>query len=365
MDEEIWILGGTGRTGRAIAAELVARDLRPVLVGRDEARLRQAAEQTGAAGVRQAGSVAAMAEAIRRGRPAVVINTVGPFATTAAPIAGAALPHGHYLDLANDPAAVQAVLDLDDDATAAGRTLLTGAGFGVTATESVVVRLCQDRPNPVRVRVDMLPSLEIEAGPLGESLAATMLDGLPGLPGGGRYQGRRYRNGRLAPAPIGGEPMTFTLPDGTEATAALLPLGELTAAQRASGAPDVVSASGEAPHGALVRVAMPLAGALLSIGPVRAFAKRRLAAVRLKPRPRPRPYSWGHARLEWADGTVRDGWLRVGDASAYTAAVPAEATRRLLAGEGRPGAWTPAALFGPTLATACGATYLTPDNTPL
>jgi hypothetical protein len=91
---------------------------------------------------------------------------------------------------------------------------------------------------------------------------------------------------------------------------------------------------------------------------VRNFAKSRLAQVKLKARPRPRPYSWGHARVEWGDGTVQEGWLRVGDAQAFTGAVPAEAARRLLAGEGRPGAFTPAALFGPALALACGGQYV-------
>jgi hypothetical protein len=35
-----------------------------------------------------------------------------------------------------------------------------------------------------------------------------------------------------------------------------------------------------------------------------------------------------------------------------------EVARRLLAGEGKPGAHTPAALFGPSLAQACGGAYL-------
>jgi hypothetical protein len=36
----------------------------------------------------------------------------------------------------------------------------------------------------------------------------------------------------------------------------------------------------------------------------------------------------------------------------------AEIARRLLAGDGRPGAYTPAALFGATLAESCGGEYL-------
>jgi hypothetical protein len=127
----------------------------------------------------------------------------------------------------------------------------------------------------------------------------------------------------------------------------------------------VVAASSEAPSSPVVRAILPLATALLASATVRAFAKRRLARVKLKGRERPREHSWGHARLQWADGTTREGWLRVGEAQAFTGQVPAEVVRRLLAGEGRPGAHTPAALFGPSLAEACGGTYLTDADSDL
>ena len=355
---EVWILGGTGRSGRAIAAELAGTGVAPVLVGRNAARLKEAAARAGAERTVVADSVEAMAAEIRRQRPAVVINTVGPFTATAATIAGACLPAGHYLDLANDLAAVSAVLGLHEQAAAAGRTMVSGAGFGVTATESVVVRLCEQRPGPVRVRVDMVPSLAMEEGPLGDALAGTIVDGIPGVEGGRRYQGRRFQDGRLVPARIGGEPMRLTLPDGTVVTTGSLPLGELLAAQRASGAPSVVAASSEAPTSPVVRAVLPLATALLENASLRAFAKRRLAQVELKARERPRAHSWGHAHLTWADGSVREGWLRIGDAQVFTNAVPAEITRRLLAGAVRSGAYTPAALFGSTLAESCGGEYL-------
>jgi Trk K+ transport system NAD-binding subunit len=50
MGTEVWILGGAGRTGRAIAAELLSKGLAPVLVGRDRTRLARAAAEAGAAG---------------------------------------------------------------------------------------------------------------------------------------------------------------------------------------------------------------------------------------------------------------------------------------------------------------------------
>ncbi|PRX99628.1 hypothetical protein [Allonocardiopsis opalescens] len=361
MEDEIWILGGTGRSGRAIAAELAARGRPPVLVGRNAERLAAEAARSGGGRTIAVDSLPAMATEITRQGPAVVINTVGPFAATALPIIRACLPASHYIDLANDVGSVAATLAGHDQAAAAGRTVVTAAGFGATAAESIVLRLRADRPDAAKVRVDVVPSFGVEKGVMGEALAASILDGLPGVEGGRRYQGRRIENGRLVPARIGADAAPLTLPDGTRVTTAGWPSGELLAAQRASGAPSVIAASSELPTSPLTRALMPVAMSLLEITPIRAFATRRLAEVSFEARERPREFSWAHALLEWPDGTRRAGWLRVGDAQAYTGAVPAEVAVRLAAGGAPAGAHTPAVLFGPGLAEACGGTYIVGD----
>ncbi len=153
---------------------------------------------------------------------------------------------------------------------------------------------------------------------------------------------------------LAGDVAHLTLPDGTTATTAGWPSGELIAAQRASGAPFVISASSEMPTHPAVRVVLPVAVALLSSARLRALATRRLARVKIAPRERPRTHSWGHAQVHWADGSIREGWLRTGDASTFTATAAALIATRLAAGEGRPGAATPAAAFGADIATDAG-----------
>ena len=68
-------------------------------------------------------------------------------------------------------------------------------------------------------------------------------------------------------------------------------------------------------------------------------------------------FSWTHARVEWASGKTREGWLRMGDAMVFTTAVVAQVAGRLAANDGRPGAYTPGALFGPDLAIHVGAQF--------
>ncbi|MGW3964376.1 hypothetical protein ACWED2_31490 [Amycolatopsis sp. NPDC005003] len=332
---EIWVLGASGRTGRAITAELERRDVPVVLVGRNRERL----EATGAKYV-LADGVAAIAAEIRRQRPAVVINTIGEYAATAETIARACLPGGHYVDMAADPVAVRRLLDLHDDALAGGSTFVTGAGFGVLATEAVVAKLCEGRDTPSRVEVDALASVATEGGVVGVALAASIVDAL------------------TAVSARGAKPRTLVLPDGETAKVAGVDSGELIAARRASGAADVTVFSGLAPTAPVVRALLPLLARVVSIPAVRRFAVRRLAAVRTKPAPRPRTHTWGHAVVTWPGGTTREGWLRADEAMDFTAAVVAETAARLARGEGKPGAHTPASALGADLAEAAGGTFL-------
>nr|BFF21667.1 hypothetical protein GCM10025730_51880 [Promicromonospora thailandica] len=164
--------------------------------------------------------------------------------------------------------------------------------------------------------------------------------------------------GRLVRRRLGSDSYPLTLPDGETVTTVGVPSGELYAAQVASGAPDVVAASTLVPSARVVRALLPVAGALLGVPALRRLAVSWLARVEGEARPRPREHTWGHAVLTWSDGTVREGWLRAGDAMDFTAAVAARAAERLLRGEAAPGAWTPTAALGPELAVEAGATLI-------
>jgi short subunit dehydrogenase-like uncharacterized protein len=350
---EVWVLGATGRTGRAVAARLAADGVPPVLVGRSRERLRRVGAVLGLAEepkVVVAGTSEAIAAEVARQRPAVVVNALGDYARNALPIVRACLPGGHYVDLAADLPAMLQLAGLHQEAQDAGSTLVTGAGFGVMGTQAVVAKLGEGRPAPSRVHVDAVPSVAGEAGRLGEALAASLVDVVT-------TGGRRYVGGRLVRRRLGSDTYPLTLPDGDTVTSVGIPSGELYAAQVVSGAPDVIAASTLVPPAPVVRALLPVVGALLRVPALRRLAISRLARVEGEARPGPREHTWGHAVVTWPDGTVREGWLRAGDAMDFTAAVAAGVVERLVRGEGKPGAWTPAAAFGPELAVEAGATF--------
>ena len=353
--DEVWIVGATGRIGRGVTTRLAARGLTVVPVGRSRDRLAAAGAEAGLPGgskVVVAASAERIAEEIVRQRPRVVVNTMGAFSATAPVIARACMTNGgHYVDQANDMVAVEGLLALHDEAARAGSTLVTGAGFGALATEAVVAKLCLKQPTPHRVRVDAVASVAVEAGVLGAALAASIVDALTA-------GGRRYENGRLVASRLGADPQRLTFPDAESAVSADVASGELVAAHAVSGAPFVTATSALVPTSALMRALLPMLGRLLSVPAMRRLAVDLLGRVPVKATARPREHSWGHAVVEWADGTRREGWLRTGDGMDFTADVTADVTERLARGVAGPGAWTPAAAFGPELATTTGGTFI-------
>ena len=351
MGNEFWILGATGRGGRAIAEELARSGRELVLVGRDEARLKDVLagiDAEGRASVRVADGLDDALSLIAQARPAVLINTIGPFTQTTVPAATAAVRADvSYVDLANELAPVGALLDLDGVARDAGVTLVTGAGFGVVATEALALHVRGDAPPARAARVSAMPVVD----GLGPAVLSSVVDSLAG-------GGAVVRGGAVVPARLGSGFERLRLPDGSSVGAVAVPTGELLAAQAATGAGEVVAASSEVPSAAPIRAVLPFASRLLARPAVRNAAHRAINRWRLQPPARSGEHSWAHARLTWADGSVRDGWLRTGEGYAFTARVAALVASRLADGDGRPGAFTPAALLGPEIALSAGAEFL-------
>ncbi|MFD2418270.1 NAD(P)H-binding protein [Amycolatopsis pigmentata] len=351
MTGEIWVLGATGRVGREAVKRLWQAGAEVVVTGRDRERLAQVSPDARAV----TGSLDEVCARLAAEAPAVVINTVGPFAATAPQVARACPPGTHYVDVGNELSAFEALHGMDREAAETGRTLVAGAGFGVLATESILSHLLAGEEKPARVRVDAIASVAIEPGALGEALAATIVRSL--LDGG-----REVRQGRLVHTRTGGAAERLTTPEGDVVTTASLGSGELFAAWQVSGAPSVIGASALAPGSPAARAAASATAGLLRLPGMAGFATRRLARITTtKAKEPPRRSSWGRARVEWPSGRVREGWLRTGEGMTFTAGAVTEVAQRLAKGEGRPGAFTPARLFGPEVALAAGAEFVVTD----
>jgi short subunit dehydrogenase-like uncharacterized protein len=351
MSDKVLIIGATGRVGSEVARRLDRADVSLVLFGRDLERLEALAKGLKQTAQLRVGTLGDLKAFMVAHPPAVVVHTVGPFTATAATVIDA-LPTGtHYLDLSNEYTAFESVFAHDEAAQQAGQTLVTGAGFGVIATESVLAAICAGQPTPTHVRVDALPSVATGGDTIGAALAGSIVRGLPI----GRLQ---VRGDKLVSSRFDDTPAELVTPDGDRLTTVNFPSGDLFAAWRSSHASNLIAASSEMPTGRAIRYALPFVGLLARSARVRKVLTQRIANAKLPIRPRPRVHSWGHAMVTFPDGNKREGWLRTDDAMEFTFAAAAEVAQRLLAGEGRPGAHTPCALFGSEIAKAAGGELL-------
>jgi len=344
----VWILGGAGRVGRAIARDLVMSGLPVTPMGRDAGTLRNAAASPNIdSDIVATSSLADMAAVITRAKPSVVINTIGPFTKTAVLFVNACPPGTHYLDIGNELPQFLTLFGMHEELARTSRTVVPGAGWGVLGTESALRKLCDGQPVPARVRVDSLAATE-GGVPLGTTLAETIVEGI-------RYGGRRYIGGSLRSYLAGNGQEQVTLPDGTTAKSASVASGELEAARRASKAPNIVACLEAAPGGP-IRFVIPLISALFSIPAIRNFAVKKLASI--VPPPSPRKESWARARVEWADGTTRTAWLRAGEGYDFLAKAAAAVAQQLVEGKAQPGCFTPGALLGRDFAVKAGGEFL-------
>jgi hypothetical protein len=192
--------------------------------------------------------------------------------------------------------------------------LVTGAGFGPAATETLVLRLVGQLGGvPARVRV----AAAAQVTSLGEGVRQTVSESLA--------EGAiTYRDGQVVREPLGSGAAVLTF-GGSRRRMLPGPVGDLEAARRASGAPDVVA-----------YIADPAA---------------RGSGTRSR--------AW--AEVLGPSGEVAVAELAAGDGVRATAAIAAETTRRVLAGV-PPGAWTAGGLFGPALVTDSTGAQVTVDG---
>ncbi|WP_045878165.1 saccharopine dehydrogenase NADP-binding domain-containing protein [Pseudofrankia sp. DC12] len=131
MGGRIVVFGATGYTGRLVTAELVAAGHRPVVAGRDRARVDALRARHG--DLPGALADAADADSVRRlvGPGDVLVATVGPFSRFGRPAVDAAIVAGaHYLDSSGEADFLRQVYDdAGPRAECAGVVLLPASGF--------------------------------------------------------------------------------------------------------------------------------------------------------------------------------------------------------------------------------------------
>jgi saccharopine dehydrogenase (NAD+, L-lysine-forming) len=268
-----WLLyGATGYTGRLIARRAVAQGQRPVLAGRNAAKVVPFAAELGLEH-----RVFDLSEptAIRRGLEGVtgVAHCAGPFARTALPMAHACVAtKTPYLDITGEIDVFESLRALGARAEAAGVVLLPGAGFDVVPTDCVAALLAARLPDATQLDLAFLTG-----GGLSPGTARTMMRNASD---GGRVRS----GGEIRTVPLGSRRVRAAFPSGAR-TVVSIPWGDVSTAYHSTGIPDVTTYTVVPPAAVAASRALrlgPLRGAVAgTVGRlVRGPGERRLGSTR-------------------------------------------------------------------------------------
>jgi short subunit dehydrogenase-like uncharacterized protein len=343
MAERNWMIyGATGYTGTLIAEEAVRRGHRPILAGRNRAKLEPVAARLGlplrSFELGDGPSIAAHLADV-----SLVFHAAGPFVDTSEPMVRACLAvRASYVDITGELPVFQRSYAFDADAKAQGVTLMSGVGFDVVPTD------CMARY--VAARVPGASSLELAIAGLDGVSAGTAKSMLDGALAGGSVR----RAGVLMPMPFGKGARRVRFVD-RERPVLPIPWGDLESAYRSTGIPDITTymafpESTVRSAGATWRLSaalLPLARGVVSALSLRDVLGRaiekRVTGPSEAARAEGRSQVWARAQNE--AGQHCEAWLEARDGYTFTALAGVRSVERILS-EQTVGALTPAQAFG-------------------
>lgn len=173
MSNHFLIYGATGYTG-ALVAEMAAKTgMKPILSGRNEAKLKAIAEP-----LRLDFEVVSLddTEALEDllNKVSVVLHVAGPFSATAQPMIEACLKTGtHYLDITGELQVFERHFRLHAEAEAKGIMVMSGVGFDVVPTDCLSAHLKAKLPDATELVLSLAGS-----GGLSPGTAKTAIEGI-------------------------------------------------------------------------------------------------------------------------------------------------------------------------------------------
>lgn len=336
------IYGAYGYTGRLVVEEALRQGLRPILAGRDPARLREVAMELSpdspllfrVASLDDPSTLAHALEGVD-----TVLHAAGPFVRTAPPMLGVCLARGvHYIDLTGEVPVFELAFDLSRQAEAAGIVILPGAGMDVVPTDSAAVLAAGACPGATQLEIGLH-----SPGPISRGTRRTIAEqATHGL--------LVRRGGRLMPAHRDFLQAIRFHPDGAPRPVIPFTWGDLSTAWRSTGIPNITCyMSTSWRTRALLPLVLPAVQALCSTRPGQALAdalaRSGPAGPSARDREELRVRTW--ARASAPDGHVARVILETPEAYHFTAVAAVALARAVQTGELAPGTRTPAQALGP------------------
>jgi short subunit dehydrogenase-like uncharacterized protein len=336
-----WMLyGAYGQTGRLILDEALRRGHRPILAGRDAAKLQQLQQATGLATAHLPLEHASELRGALSGLRCVVL-AAGPYEVTGPLMRAACLEaRCSYLDINAAVDDFREALACDEVAREREVAVIPGVGYGVVFGECLAAHTTRRVPGATYLRLSLATETE------GRSRAAT-LSVAHALTRGGL----ELKDGELRNRPIAFS--TWHAPN--QQRFAAMPMAELVAAHRSTSVPNIVAGIPMSGAAAMfVRATGPWIGKVVA-----RTAARQSGRVGAAPSPATlaamRSRIWAEVRND--DGQTAAAMLETGEGYRAAAAATVGAVESLLQTP-RIGALTPVQAFGADFALGMPGTHI-------
>lgn len=336
MSYSFLLYGSYGYTGELIADLAVQRGLRPLLAGRDAARLRSQAERLELDyRVMTLEDRPALEAALKEAE--LVLHIAGPYHRTSRLMAEACLhTQRHYLDITGELVVFEYLAGLDEQAKNSGVVLLPGVGFDIVPSDCLALYLKQRLPGAQHL---MLATRSLGSG-VSQGTALTVVESM-------HHGGAIRERGQLVKQPYATRTRQVDFGRGPR-TVALFPLPDLTTAYHSTGIANIETYVYLPPAQLrLVRLLRRFTG-VASLAPVQRLLRRWIKARPAGPSPEARQSGKCLVWAEVSDGQGQCLAARLITPEAYqlTAQTALRAAEKILAGMTQPGFQTPARLFG-------------------
>jgi short subunit dehydrogenase-like uncharacterized protein len=336
MLNDFLLYGANGYTGELIARFAAERGLKPVLAGRNKAKISALAEK-----FQMPFRIFSLEEtekldaALRETE--FVLHCAGPFSLTSAPMVEACLRNKkHYLDITGEIAVFEALARLDEQAKEAGIMIMPGVGFDVVPSDCLARHL--------KNRLPTADTLTLAFYGLGKISHGTLTTMLLNMGNGGAVS----RDGTITQVPAAWRTREIDFGEFKK-KAVTIPWGDVSTAFYATGIPNIeVYAALPESNLRLLKLTRYLSW-LMSIDSIKNLVLRQIPAggPSDEEREKGKTYLWGEASDK--QGNKASARLYAVEGYTLTALTALNISQKILGGNFCTGFQTPARCYGADL----------------
>ncbi|MFM6925521.1 MAG: saccharopine dehydrogenase family protein [Ferruginibacter sp.] len=339
MQNQFLLYGANGYTGKLIAKLAASYNLKPILAGRTESKIKPlAGELQLPYRIIDLDNTAELESVISEVK--LVLHAAGPYVYTARQMVDACLKTGvHYIDINGDIAVFEMLKQYDAAAKEKKIMIMPGVGFDVVPTDCIALQLKNKMPDATNLKL----AFASVGGGLSHGTAITMA-GKIGEGGASREDGKIVRK------PLGQKGMWVKFGE-KKLFVMSIPWGDVSTAFTTTGIPNIETYTGMAPKVYRILKLQWAFNWLLRTEFVRNIIRKKIKSKPAGPGDEQRKNSitlvWGE--VSNAAGKVITTSISCLDGYTLTAHSSLIISKKILAGDLKTGYQTPAVCYGENL----------------